>query len=197
MDNNLNHENINDIKCKYYIKPNPERRLFDQNELQLPRKLSNDEASLEKKVVNSLANVSYGYSHYDEYPLKWDKVTLELNPDADYSVNDFVNNDQQETAVVTSQIPPRKRVDPPLYPITLSSPNVPTGYVNNLENIPKKPIYDDYYYTAQSVNLKNNDKKPYDIIEIKKMLHEEKQRMLQMMAQRGQGQVARSGPGGP
>ena len=199
MDNKLNHQEINALKCKYYIKPDPEPRLFDSNGIPLPRKLSNEDGLREKEIVNSLANVSYGYSQYDKYPLKWDKVNLELNPDLDYSVNDFVNNDQQETAVVTSSIPPRKRVDPPLYPITLSSPNVPTGYVNNLPTTPKKPIYDDYYYTAQSIDLKNNGKLAYDIIEVKKMLYEEKQKIAQMMAQRGQGQgqQTRSGPGGP
>ena len=166
----LNHNQLNNLKYQYI------------NPVEVSSQMTVKESEFNKKVLNSQANVSYGYSIYDRYPQKWDKVNTILDVNNSNKNNSFINKNQQQTAVVTNEIPINKKVNPPLYPITLSSPNIPTGYVNNKPIVEKKPIYDDYYYPSQQIDLKNNDKKKYDFIETKILKNEKIKNFQQQLA---------------
>jgi hypothetical protein len=167
---NLNHNQINNLKYQYI------------NPVEVCTQMTVEESDFNKKVLNSQANVSYGYSIYDRYPQKWDKTNTILDVNNSNKNNSFINKNQQQTAVITNEIPINKKVNPPLYPITLSSPNIATGYVNNKQIVEKKPIYNDYYYPSQQINLKNNDKKKYDYIETKIIKNEKQKNVQQLLA---------------
>ena len=167
---NLNHNQINNLKYQYI------------NPVEVCTQMTVEESDFNKKVLNSQANVSYGYSIYDRYPQKWDKTNTILDVNNSNKNNSFINKNQQQTAVITNEIPINKKVNPPLYPITLSSPNIATGYVNNKPIVEKKPIYNDYYYPSQQINLKNNDKKKYDYIETKIIKNEKQKNIQQLLA---------------